>query len=154
QQLVLRQRPAVVTCVDRGSLARLRSGAGGILREAVPDVVVFDESFAGRAVPFGAFTARRSLFPAWKRMGKSTFHSTTFQPNTISARHFMNVVAATDPDFFRRHGDELRAIADDLNRRGDAFQRYYSSALYRLIRAAGFETADVRAAGSSVIVNG
>ena len=152
--LVRRHRPAVVTCVDRESLARLRGGARGVLREVVPDVVVFDESFAGRAVPFGAFTARRSLFAVWNRVGKSTFHSTTFQPNTVSTRHFMNVVAATDPGFFRRHADELRSIADDLSRRGDAFRRHYNPSLYRLIRAAGFETADVRAVGSSVVVNG
>ncbi|AGA28331.1 aminotransferase class III-fold pyridoxal phosphate-dependent enzyme [Singulisphaera acidiphila] len=153
-ELVRRHQPAVVTCVDRESLARLRGGARGVLREVVPDLVVFDESFAGRAVPFGAFTARRSMFAAWNRMGKSTFHSTTFQPNTVSARHFMNVMAATDPEFFRRHADELLAIADNLTRRGEAFRHYYNPSLYRVIRTAGFETADVRAVGSSVVVNG
>src|SRR5262249_38941282 len=84
RRLVLRDRPAVITCVDREALASLRAGAGGLLREVVPDVVVFDESFAGRAVPFGAFTARRDMFAGWNRLGKSTFHSTTFQPNTVS----------------------------------------------------------------------
>jgi acetylornithine/succinyldiaminopimelate/putrescine aminotransferase len=153
-EIMRRHKPAVVTCVDRESLARLRAGARGVLREVVPDVVVFDDSFAGRGVPFGAFTARRLLFAAWNRVGKSTFHSTTFQPNTVSTRHFMNVVAATDPEFFRRNADELRAIADNLNLRGEAFRRYYNPSLYRLIRTAGFETADVRAVGGSVVVNG
>ena len=82
RRLVLRHNPAIITCVDRYSLASIRGGSPGILRELTPDVIVFDESFVGRAVPFAAFTARRSLFAAWNRPGKSTFHSTTFQPNT------------------------------------------------------------------------
>jgi acetylornithine/succinyldiaminopimelate/putrescine aminotransferase len=154
RRLVLRDRPAVITCVDREALASLRAGAGGLLREVVPDVVVFDESFAGRAVPFGAFTARRELFAGWNRLGKSTFHSTTFQPNTVSTRHFMNCLAAADPDFVDRHAEDLRALGDDLSRRADGFRRYYNPSLYRLIRASGFESGDVRAAGSFVVVDG
>ena len=154
RHLVRRNRPAVITCVDREGLAALRGGAGGVLREVAPDVVVFDESFVDRAVPFGAFTARASRFAAWNRPGKSTFHSTTFQPNTISTRHLMNCLAAADPDFVRRHADDLRAIGDDLGRRADAFRRHYSPTLLRLIRAAGFATKDVRAEGSSVFVDG
>ena len=152
--LARRHDPAVITCVDREGLARLRGGGGGILRELVPDVVVFDESFVDRGVPFAAFTARRSLFAAWNRPGKSTFHSTTFQPNTISTRHFMNCLASADPEFIRGHSDDLRAIGDDLARRGDAFRRHYNPSLYRLIRAAGFETEDVRAEGGFVFVDG
>jgi acetylornithine/succinyldiaminopimelate/putrescine aminotransferase len=153
-QLVRRHKPAVITCVDRKSLASLRGGARGPLRAIDPDVVVFDESFVDGAVPFGAFTARRSLFAAWNRTGKTTFHTTTFQPNTISTRHFMNCLAEADPDFFRRHAEELRPLVDDRSRRGDAFRRNYNPSLYRIIRAAGFETTDVRAAGSFIVVNG
>ncbi len=58
RRLVGRHKPLVITCVDRESLAALRSRPGGILQEIAPDIVVFDESFADRAVPFGAFTAR------------------------------------------------------------------------------------------------
>jgi acetylornithine/succinyldiaminopimelate/putrescine aminotransferase len=152
--LVRRHKPAVITCIDRENLAWLRRGGSGVLREVAPDVVVFDESFVDRSVPFAAFTARRSLFEAWNRPGKSTFHSTTFQPNTISTRHFMNCLASADPDFARRHADDLRAIADDLSRRGDAFRRHYNPSLYRLIRAAGFATQDIRAEGGSVVVDG
>jgi acetylornithine/succinyldiaminopimelate/putrescine aminotransferase len=147
-------RPAVITCVDRQSLAALRGGAAGPLRAIDPDVVVFDESFVGGAVPFGAFTARGSLFAAWNRTGKSTFHTTTFQPNTISARHFMKCLAEADHDFFHRHATELQTLVEDLSRRGEAFRWLYSPSLYRLIRAAGFETKDVRAAGSFIVVNG
>jgi acetylornithine/succinyldiaminopimelate/putrescine aminotransferase len=154
RRLMGRHKPAVIACVDREGLASLRAGTGGVLGEITPDVVVFDETFAGRGVPFGAFTARRSLFAAWNRPKKSTFHSTTFQPNTISARHFMNCLAQADPDFVRSHADDLRAVAADLSRRGDAFRRHYNPSLYRLIRAAGFETKDIRASGGFVMVNG
>jgi acetylornithine/succinyldiaminopimelate/putrescine aminotransferase len=153
-RLVRRDKPAIITCVDRGTLDALRRGARGPLREIDPDVVVFDESFVAGAVPFGAFTARRSLFAAWNRTGKSTFHTTTFQPNTISTRHFMSCLADEDPGFLGRHAEELRRLAGDRSRRSDAFRRYYNPALHRLIRAAGFETTDVQAAGSFVVVNG
>ena len=149
--IVGRRKPAIIACVDREALASIR---GGILGEITPDVVVFDESFVDRGVPFAAFTARKSLFAAWNRPGKSTFHSTTFQPNTISTRHFMNCLAAADPDFLRRHADDLNAISDDLARRGDAFRRYYNPSLYRLIRAAGFETKEIRAEGGFALVDG
>ncbi len=154
RRLVRRHRPAVIACLDREGLASIRGGAAAVLREIAPDVVVFDDSFVDGAVPFGAFTARRSLFAAWNRPGKSTFHSTTFQPNTISTRHFMICLARAEPEFLRRHAEDLRAIADDLSRRGDAFRRHYHPSLFRLIRASGFETTDVRADGGFVVVNG
>jgi acetylornithine/succinyldiaminopimelate/putrescine aminotransferase len=154
RRLVDRHRPLVITCVDRESLAALRGTPGGILREIAPDIIVFDESFTDRAVPFGAFTAPSSLFAAWNRPRKSTFHSTTFQPNTISTRHFMHCLTAADPDFHDRYRDELRAVLIDLSRRGDCFRRHYSPPLYRLIRAAGFNTIDVRAAGSFIVADG
>jgi acetylornithine/succinyldiaminopimelate/putrescine aminotransferase len=154
RDLIGRHAPRVVTCVDRKALDTLRSEPGRLLREILPDVVVFDESFVDHAVPFAAFTARRSLFAIWNRPGKGTFHSTTFQPNTISARHFMNCLAQADPGFFERHAAEFRGLLDDTARRGDAFRRHYNPSLFRLIRAAGFETADVRASGSFVVANG
>ncbi|MFO0949800.1 MAG: aminotransferase class III-fold pyridoxal phosphate-dependent enzyme [Isosphaeraceae bacterium] len=154
RSLVKTFQPLVVTCVDREGLDRLRAGAGGILGEVTPDVVVFDDSFTGRAVPFGAFTARKTLFAPWNRPGKSTFHSTTFQPNTVSTRHFMNCLAAADPDFVARYSGELQAFQDDLAARGDGFRRFYNPALYRLIRAAGFETKDIHTSGGFVVVDG
>ncbi|WP_165253020.1 aminotransferase class III-fold pyridoxal phosphate-dependent enzyme [Paludisphaera soli] len=154
REIVRRHSPSVIACVDQHGLDALRAGSGGLLGEIVPDVVVFDESFAGRAVPFGAFTARRSLFAPWNRPGKSTFHSTTFQPNTISTRHFMNCLASRDPDFLVRHSEELRAIRDDLARRGEAFGRLYNPSLLRLIRAAGCETKEIRADGGFVSIEG
>ncbi|WP_165221631.1 aminotransferase class III-fold pyridoxal phosphate-dependent enzyme [Aquisphaera insulae] len=152
--LMRRDRPALIVCVDRGGLDAIRGGPRGLLRESIPDVVVFDESFTGYGVPFGAFTARRSLFAAWNRPGKSTFHSTTFQPNTVSTRHFMNCLAAEDPDFLHRHAGELAAFRDDPARRADGLGRYYSPSLRRLIRVAGFETGEIRTDGPFVVVDG
>jgi acetylornithine/succinyldiaminopimelate/putrescine aminotransferase len=146
--------PLVITCIDRETLAALRHSSGGILREIVPDIVVFDESFVDHAVPFGAFTARKSLFACWNQPGRATFHSTTFQPNTISTLHFMNCLAKSDPDFHARYLEVFQGLLTDLSRRGDYFRRYYSRALYRLIRTTGFDTADVHAAGSFIVVNG
>lgn len=143
--------PLVVTCVDRTSLAALRRGAG-VVRDLPPDVVVFDESFVNRAVPFAAFTARRSLYDHWNRRGKATFHSTTFQPNTISTLHFLNCLKAADPPFWASVASELARITGDRAHRGEVFRRLYSPALGKTIRAAGFDVPGVRAAGDFVHV--
>lgn len=153
-RIMTRDAPKVVTCVDRGALDALRSDPSRLPGLVVPDVIVFDESFVDQAVPFAAFTARRSLFAVWNRPGKGTFHSTTFQPNTISARHFLECLARADSVFIGRHAGELLDLRTNLKRRGEAFRRHYNPSLFRLIRAAGFETADVRTSGSFVVVNG
>lgn len=145
--------PLVITCVDRDSLAALRRKPGAV-RELTPDVVVFDESFVNRDVPFAAFTARKSLYDHWNRPGKSTFHSTTFQPNTVSTLHFLNGLKAADPAFWAAVAPALARLRDDPLARGRAFRRLYSPALYRAIRASGFDVPDVRAAGDFVRAGG
>jgi acetylornithine/succinyldiaminopimelate/putrescine aminotransferase len=152
--LIRRDAPRIITCVDRASLAALRRGAFPVLREFEPDIVVFDESFVDRAVPFSALTARKALYDHWNRPGKATFHSTTYQPNTISSLHFMRCLEKVDPEFRESVAPDLHKIETDLGVRGELFRRLYSPALYRLIRATGFNTADVRAAGDFVYVNG
>ncbi len=138
RRVVVERQPLVITCVDRAGLASLRDGSGGILQEIVPDIVVFDDSFVDHAVPFSAFTAGKSLFACWNRTSKATFHSTTFQPNTISTRHFMACLAEADPTFHRRYEHVFEEILTDLSRRADRFGRHYSPPLLRLIRATGF----------------
>ncbi len=151
--IVERDRPLVVTCVDRDSLRALRvSNSRGVVREIVPDIVVFDESFVNREVPFSAFSARKSLFAHWNRARNATFHSTTFQPNTVSTLQFMNCVASFDPEFHALHCDELRGALSSVAQRGDWFARYYNPSLYRLIRATGCATSRMRAAGSFFFV--
>jgi acetylornithine/succinyldiaminopimelate/putrescine aminotransferase len=154
RELVRRDAPLVITCVDRNSLTRLRRGEAGLLRELAPDVVVFDESFVNRDVPFAAFTARKALYDHWNRPGKTTFHSTTYQPNTVSSLHFMRCLESADPEFHAALAHDLEKIHSDLGARRDLFRRLYSPSLYKTIRAAGFDTADVRAAGDFVHVNG
>jgi acetylornithine/succinyldiaminopimelate/putrescine aminotransferase len=154
RQLVRRDAPLVITCVDRASLAALRRGQAGVLRELAPDIVIFDESFTDYAVPFSAFTARKALYDYWNRPGKATFHSTTYQPNTISSLHFVRCLEKADPEFHTSVAQDLQKIDADLRVRGELFRRLYSPALYRLIRATGFNTSDLRAAGDFAYVNG
>jgi acetylornithine/succinyldiaminopimelate/putrescine aminotransferase len=154
RQVVRRDHSLVITCVDRNSLAALRRAGAGLLRELAPDIVVFDESFVNHDVPFAAFTARRALYDHWNRPGKTTFHSTTYQPNTISSLHFMRCLERADPEFHAGRAQDLEMIHSDLGARRDLFRRLYSPSLYKAIRATGFDTADVRAAGDFVHVNG
>jgi acetylornithine/succinyldiaminopimelate/putrescine aminotransferase len=154
REAIRRDYPRVITAVDRASLGVLRSAPAWVLREFAPDIVVFDESFVDQAVPFGAFTARKALYQTWNRPGKATFHSTTFQPNTVSSLHFMNCLEKADPEFHTSVAEDLQKIQADLSVRRRLFRRLYSPPLYRLIRATGFDTAEVRAAGAYAIVNG
>lgn len=152
QQVIGRDHPLVIACVDRASLAALRQRPHE--GKIAPDIVVFDESFVNREVPFSAFTARKTLYDHWNRPGKATFHSTTYQPNTISSLHFMNCLAAADPEFHAQVTPDLQKIQGDLKVRGELFRDLYSPSLYRLIRTTGFNTADVRAAGDFIWCNG
>jgi acetylornithine/succinyldiaminopimelate/putrescine aminotransferase len=154
REVVRRDRPLVIACLDRASLAAVRSGSAGVLRELPPDIVLFDESFVDHAVPFSAFTARMALFDHWNRPGKTTFHSTTYQPNTISSLHFLRCLEKADPEFHASVAPELKAILADLGVRHDLFKRLYSPSLAKTIRTAGFETHDVRAAGDFALVDG
>ena len=155
RSIVERDRPLVVTCVDHDSLLALRAGKNrSVVRDIMPDIVVFDESFVNHEVPFAAFSARKSLFAHWNRARNATFHSTTFQPNTISTLQFMNCVARFDSEFHALHADELQGALSSVAQRGDWFARYYNPSLYRLIRATGCATSNVRAAGSFLFVDG
>ena len=150
RKLARRDTPLVITCVERASLAELRRTGAGILQEMAPDIVVFDESFVNRDVPFAAFTARRALYDHWNRPGKTTFHSTTYQPNTISSLHFLRCLASGDPEFHREVVPFLERLHSDLGLRAQWFRRSYSPSLGKAIRSTGFETADIRAAGEFV----
>jgi len=146
--------PLTITCVNRDDLAAIRRGSSMLLRDLVPDITVFDESFVGYAVPFGAFTARRALYNHWNRPGKTTFHSTTYQPNTISSMHFMNCLRLADPEFHASLAHDLNKILSDMRVRRDLFASLYSPSLYRAMRTTGFDTANVRAAGDVLYVEG
>ncbi len=153
RELVRRDAPLLITCLDRFNLTVLRATVG-MMRGLTPDITIFDESFTDHAVPFAAFTARKELYDHWNRPGKTTFHSTTFQPNTIASLHFLRCLAESDAEFYAQWRPELEKMQSDLRVCGDYFRRLYSPSLYRLIRATGFATDDIRAAGDFVHVNG
>jgi len=146
----------VLTCVSRHSLADIRNNSAICnLQSAIsPDIVVFDESFVSHDVPFGAFAARKVLYDHWNRPAKSTFHSTTFQPNTISTLHFMRCLEHDDPEFHAQLADELRLIESDPELRMKLFRRLYSPSLAKAIAATRFDTPNIRAVGNYIFVDG
>ena len=145
-------RPLWIACVDRPALAAVNRAS--VLRLRAPDIVVFDESFTERAVPFGAFTARRTLYDHWNQTGKTTFHSTTFQPNTISTLHFLRCLERDDPKFHAAIADDLHRLETDPQLRMAAFKRLYSPSLVKATRLARCTTPHVRASGNFVFIDG
>ena len=123
-----------------------------LLSTVPPDIVVFDESFVNHDVPFGAFTARKALFEPWNQPGKSTFHSTTFQPNVLANLHFLKCLEHADPVFYASVSGPLERIRADPAYCTSLLGKLYSPFLARAIQRLGFDTPHVRAAGHYVIV--
>ncbi len=115
-----------------------------------PDILVFDESFTHGEVPFGAFSARAELYAPWMRRRMSQFHSTTFQPNTISTQHFLRWFPRILPQIAQRLHSELQSLLVDPQQLMTAFTGLFSPSLGKLIAAAGFDCEDVTAAGHYV----
>ncbi len=133
-----------ICCVDQEHfLPDTGSSAAGL----VPDIVVFDETFTGRQVPFGAFSSRPTLSAQWRGRGMTTFHSTTYQPNSISTMHFLKCLAEHSPQFFRELEPRFRALSADRGLLRRTFRTLFSPALARLTAAAGFDSDDVTASG-------
>jgi acetylornithine/succinyldiaminopimelate/putrescine aminotransferase len=154
RKVIQRDSPLVITCLDRTVLASLRRGTSGLLLGIVPDIVVFDESFVDRQVPFAAFTAGKELFDLWNQPGKTTFHSTTFQPNTVSSLHFVRCLQKADPEFHAAMTADLERARSDMGYRRQLFRSLYSPSLYSATCATGFDVSRVRAAGDFVFSNG
>jgi acetylornithine/succinyldiaminopimelate/putrescine aminotransferase len=152
--LIRRRSPLVVTSVNRDALAACRRGRYGLITDVPPDVVIFDESFTNFDVPFGAFTARKELFDDWNRGGKSAFHSTTFQPNTIGSLHFLRCLEATDARFYADTADELERIRQDPKHCRSLLGRLYSPFLAKAIRSLGLATDQVTATGHYIVADG
>ncbi len=126
----------------------LVKGAGGT--EFVPDIVVFDDSMTAGEVPFGAFSARRELYLPWMKGRYSMFHSTTFQPNTVSTRHFVRCLEQLLPELFAVLKDEFQELLRDSGRLGRTFGELFSPSLLRVIKAARLDDEDVTAMGAYV----
>jgi acetylornithine/succinyldiaminopimelate/putrescine aminotransferase len=148
------QQALLIVCVDRDALLRCRKSASPLLELLNPDIVVFDESFVHKDVPFGAFTARKSLYDYWNTPGNSTFHSTTYQPNSISTLHFMKCLERDDPEFFSTVRKQLEDTGSDPTLCKSLFRTLYSPFLAKTITLLGTDTLDVKAAGHYVHING
>jgi acetylornithine/succinyldiaminopimelate/putrescine aminotransferase len=151
---LLSQSALLIVCVDRAALTRLRSSPLSPWRSLVPDIVVFDESFAHNDVPFGAFTARKALYNLWNIPSNSTFHSTTFQPNSVSTLHFMKCLEHDDPSFVAESSDLLKRIDSEpilcKALLGDLYNPFLSETLALL----GFDTPNVHTDGHYLIIEG
>ena len=113
----------------------------------VPDIVLFDESIVNREVPLGTFVATKELYAHWNRRGMATFHSTTYQPNTISSLHFLRSMREKDPDFFQQHASVLGQIEEDLDFRLEMFRSLYNTSLVKLMKAVGFNQSSLTVEG-------
>jgi acetylornithine/succinyldiaminopimelate/putrescine aminotransferase len=141
------ERPLLIVITDRDSI-------GTLARTALPDVVVFDESFTNWQVPLGAFAAHRSLMKHWTKRSMTTFHSTTYQPNTISTLQFLNCLRHDRPDFIERHAAALRRIARDFRFRHEMFTERYNGSLAKLIHTIGWHEAEAKTAGHYIQIKG
>jgi acetylornithine/succinyldiaminopimelate/putrescine aminotransferase len=152
---LIRQSVALlITCVDRPTLSAYREESAWLLRELTPDVVVFDESFVNREVPFAAFTGRKALFDHWNKAGRSTFHSTTYQPNTVASLHFLRCLADADPAFHDSIAADLERIRRDPEFCATLLGRLYSPFLKQATRTLGFDTLHKQASGHYVLSRG
>ena len=129
------QGAKLIVITDQGHLATCEDRQDTF----APDIVVFDESFVNHEVPLGSFAARKDLYDYWNRRGMATFHSTTYQPNTISSLHFLNCLRTQDPEFFDRQQPVLDKIGNDLDYRKEMFRDLYSPSLTKLIELVGFD---------------
>jgi acetylornithine/succinyldiaminopimelate/putrescine aminotransferase len=154
QRLIREQSPLVIVGVDRHGLAMWRRSALTSKRPlARPDITVFDESFVERAVPFAAFTARKDLYDLWNHPRQAAFHSTTYQPNTISSMHFLKCLREADAAFYATVEAELDRVRRDPIRCTSLLEELYSPYLARAIATLGFDTFQVRAAEHHLVAD-
>ena len=137
------RRPEDVTGGVRGSLEV--SGPNQLF-----DITLFDDSWVGGQLPFAAFAAKSSLFRHWRHRSMSTFHSTTFQPNTITALHFVRCLQTLAPRIYADLRSQLESIDRDTAVCENVFRSLYSPSLYRLIRVTGFDNVSPKTAGHAI----
>ncbi len=154
RQLVERDDALAIASVNRDRLAELRKSELKKAKELSPDIVIFDESFVNNEVPFGAFTAPKKLYDCWNQPSKKTFHSTTFQPNTVSSLHFMRCLAYTDATFCQSIAEQLELIQTDIKFRAQIFSDCYNPSLLKAMKLTKFMTADVEASGEFIYSEG
>lgn len=141
-----------VVCLDRETWLQSRQPQANWPADLAPDVVVFDESFVNRDVPFSAFTSRSDIYGRWMQPGTSTFHSTTYQPNSISTLHLIRSLSVAAPEFMAVLGSQLRRLENDLEFLSETFAELFSPSLSKAIRTIGFNQPVVKASGSHVTI--
>lgn len=154
ETIVREQSALLITGLDRESLAAWRRFPAGPLGNLAPDIAVFDESFVNHQVPFAAFAAPRPRFAGWNRVKRGAFHSTTYQPNTISTLHFLRCLENADPEFYAAVAPELGRIRREPDYCVALLEALYSPFLARTIQTLGLATHGMRAVGHSVTVGG
>ena len=142
-------RTMVIACLDQDLFSDRAKFPDDKL---APDIVVFDESFTRRQVPFGAFSARPELAALWTIKGMTNFHSTTFQPNTISTMHFLKCLHEQSEPFYRQLQPTLKPLLVDHDLLHTTFRDLFSSSLAKLISLAGYDQDDVTASGHYIRV--
>jgi acetylornithine/succinyldiaminopimelate/putrescine aminotransferase len=113
----------------------------------IADIVVFDESFVERDVPFGAFAASRELFRVWSGRGMATFHSTTYQPNALSNMRLVESLRRGCAAFYSSHAAVVERLERDAEFRFETLRAVYSRPLTRLASALGLRHGQIEAAG-------
>lgn len=140
-----------IVCLDRDLWLQSEADADWrtILR---PDVVVFDESFVNGDVPFSAMTSRSEIYGRWMQPGTSTFHSTTYQPNSISTLHLIKSLTASNLDMISRIQSILDRVRRDLAFRSETFAELFSPSLRKAIHTLNFNQDNVIAQGHNVMI--
>lgn len=116
------------------------------------DVIVFDETFVNGGIPFAAFTTCQSRYAPWMKRSMSMFHSTTFQPATLPAMHFMKCMRQRSPSTLTAISEQLSAVIINTAARHRVYQTLYSPTLSNVIATTGFDRADPAASGHFVRV--
>jgi acetylornithine/succinyldiaminopimelate/putrescine aminotransferase len=130
--------PVLIACSEQRHIGR------EVTTGIAPDIVVCDESFVNREVPFGAFVGSHRLYQHWNRKGMATFHSTTYQPNTVSTLQLMNALRASVPEFIARHDSALQRIEHDPEFCREQFRDLYSRSLAKLTSLVGFDQGQIQ----------
>lgn len=116
------------------------------------DIVVYDESVVCHETAFAAFCTPQPLLAAWWSGPMSMFHSTTFQPNAITTRHFVRCLRQTDPVAAELLQPQFQQILSSPAARHDVYQRLYSPSLSRLIRTTEFDLDEPTASGHDITI--
>ncbi|MCA9067764.1 MAG: aminotransferase class III-fold pyridoxal phosphate-dependent enzyme [Planctomycetaceae bacterium] len=143
-----------IVLATRETLDECRRNFTHPVRSIDPDIIVFDESFVNSEVPFAAFVAKKKLYEHWNKPGMKLFHSTTYQPNTISSMHFVRSLDNWDPTFVESLRPELDRLLRDFPYRQTQFASLYSTSLTKLTKLTNLNKSAIFTDGHYISVGG